>query len=430
MTLRKNTRKVKLVVPPSDPHTEPDFVELLGSATFHYPDEKTYSFSVDKLPYPQIAKALLASTMRVFNSRGSERHNTVKGRITAIQVFCKLAEQYSRDFVTLQDLTGDDLEWFENAVTAEYPNGRSAITYYTSISFLLQECSTVMDLREDLKYRTLRPSGNLQTECTPIPAYSAQEIENIREVALNECRRILEERRRDPFLDASPQEKELLTMAIEGKARPPRNSTYYNKLARDKIKIIDTYHKIYPISDDLVPFAVLLACLTGWNVGVILGLQHDCLVSENRNRVGVNIRKPRRRGKAYDTIYVTDGNLSTPGGVIRAVLEMTQTYRKVRGGESLWLAGGKNFEEPVEVLLLCRKPSMDKFVAKTGLLDAEGKPMHLQLAKLRKTVKLEEYQETKGVVSLMKGHSATVAARHYANLPRVWNYISTPYQGL
>ena len=218
--------------------------------------------------------------------------------------------------------------------------------------------------------------------------------------------------------DTNEMTRELLRYFLDGGENLRVGNHYYTKLQKNDVSIEQTYYRIYPNTDDLLPFIVLLTCLTGWNAGVVTGLKADCLISADKGKIGVETFKARRGGKAHETLYVRDGGLKTPGGVIRAVLDITSRYRDRMNEPQLFLCAGNGIERSVSTTEICRKITMDKFVNSYNLKDNVGKTLHLQLTRLRKTVKLQEYVETNGVVSLMKGHSATVAARHYANLPQ------------
>ncbi len=64
------------------------------------------------------------------------------------------------------------------------------------------------------------------------------------------------------------------------------------------------------------------------------------------------------------------------------------------------------------------RQGIDAFVKGHSLSDDDGKPLHLNLSRLRKTQKAEWYRRTGGQMEQFAvGHSVAVAARHYAEIP-------------
>lgn len=110
-----------------------------------------------------------------------------------------------------------------------------------------------------------------------------------------------------------------------------------------------------------------------------------------------------------------DGASTTPGGIIRTLVELTAAARKQRPTESLWLhfhAG--RFRDRV----FHPQDTIDNWVARHGIVDDDRRPLHLLLSRLRKSHKALWYAKTQGDLARFAiGHTPEIAARHYADLP-------------
>jgi hypothetical protein len=65
-----------------------------------------------------------------------------------------------------------------------------------------------------------------------------------------------------------------------------------------------------------------------------------------------------------------------------------------------------------------RFPPVEKAAPQHNLVDDQGRALHLELSRLRKTYKAEWYVKTGGQLeTFAQGHSVEVAAEHYADIP-------------
>jgi len=165
---------------------------------------------------------------------------------------------------------------------------------------------------------------------------------------------------------------------------------------------------------DLVGFLVLLSLETGMEIECLKSLKADCLRNPSRGYIEIEYRKRRARGAQWKRLRVRDGGSSTPGGIIRQAIRLTARARQHLGTDALWAWwNGYGLSGPK-----IGPRSVRAFVARHELVGDDGHPLHLELSRLRKTQKAERYLRTQGQLDdFAVGHTAAVAARHYANIP-------------
>ena len=176
----------------------------------------------------------------------------------------------------------------------------------------------------------------------------------------------------------------------------------------------ELHGQLYLTRIDLIGFLVALSLETGMEIECLRSLKADCLRNPSRGYVEIEYRKRRARGAEWKRLRVRDGGSSTPGGIIRQAIRLTERARRYLGSDVLWawwngygLSGPKI--SPRSVLA---------FVAQHGLTGDDGSPLHLELSRLRKTQKAERYLRTQGQLEdFAVGHTVAVAARHYADIP-------------
>ncbi|MGQ4363544.1 hypothetical protein [Streptomyces sp. SAS_272] len=175
---------------------------------------------------------------------------------------------------------------------------------------------------------------------------------------------------------------------------------------------------------DVVAFVVLLMCQTGLEPEAACGLSADCLVNPARGYVSVAYVKNRAHGQSRKTLRVTDGGaLHQPGGLIRLAVRLTAHGRRLTGTDLLWthtLRSGEvisSFGRHRATDVAAFKRAFLERHHLAPLFEAAGEEAVLNLRRLRKTYKSRRYQQTGGVLEdFAEGHSARVAAKHYANI--------------
>jgi hypothetical protein len=145
----------------------------------------------------------------------------------------------------------------------------------------------------------------------------------------------------------------------------------------------------------------------------VKALRADCLCNPASGTVEIAYVKRRARGSEWKRLRVRDGALSTPGGIIRTLIELTAAARRHKSTDSLWVYFHTGRLDDRIVLHM-----IDNWIARHGIVGDDGHPLRLLLSRLRKTHKALWYAKTQGDVARFAiGHTPEVAARHYADLP-------------
>jgi hypothetical protein len=179
--------------------------------------------------------------------------------------------------------------------------------------------------------------------------------------------------------------------------------------------IHDLHGRRHLLAADLVPLMVLLSLDTGLEIEAIKDLRSDCLKNPAGGYVEIEYCKRRARGAEWKRLRVRDGASSTPGGLIRKVLQWTDPARRRLGANVLWahFAWGR-----LTPRVLATTQLVASWTERHGILDEGGKPLRLNLTRLRKTHKASWYRRTGGQLDrFVVGHSVSVAANHYADIP-------------
>ncbi len=167
--------------------------------------------------------------------------------------------------------------------------------------------------------------------------------------------------------------------------------------------------------NDIVPFLVLLALETGLEIECCKALMVDCLQNATNGTVEITYLKRRARGAEHKRLRVRNGGPTTPGGLIRRLIEVTARARKYRPSQCLWVYCGAGafaagIGHPQELV--------DSWTRRHDIIDDDGRPLRLLLSRLRKTHKALWYLKTEGhMARFAVGHTPEVAARHYADVP-------------
>lgn len=413
MTLKSRGAHKKAIVPKTeyDPNQDSVAVTTLQSFAFTFPDEPPYEISVAEFHNAELAAEMLASLARRYEIEHLRR-SSVRALVKTIRMFC---EHLPNGMTSILDITEKHINNFENHLAREYPSSRTGLTYYVGMNSLLKEAATVMPVTEEVKYCLMRSSGILSTDYQPYSAYEISTMETIINAAVEDMNETLKRFPPQTFINA---ETENIVNSLRAGKSLPDNARERKELSAHTGAVARIPNIIYPSLNDLVPFIVALSATSGINPGSLLNLDRDCIVVQTKKSVGVKIFKARRGANAHDIVYLKDGGVRTPGGIIKAVLKITEELAERYDTKKLWAY----YDYRKGVLFhkdsLNRKYALDIFVSNHNLVNPDGSPLDLQLVRLRKTVKLDEYKETRGVPSLMKGHSANVAAQHYANLPQ------------
>lgn len=166
---------------------------------------------------------------------------------------------------------------------------------------------------------------------------------------------------------------------------------------------------------DLAAFLTLLSLETGMEMECLIQLKADCLRNPTKGYVEIEYHKRRARGSEWKRLRVRDGSSTTPGGMVRLAIALTERARQHTGSDRLWVLWTTGGLRPASAE---GRSGIAAFVERYQLTDDDGAPLRLRLSRLRKTHKAEWYRKTNGQLEqFATGHSVEVAARHYADIP-------------
>ncbi len=167
----------------------------------------------------------------------------------------------------------------------------------------------------------------------------------------------------------------------------------------------------------LVPFVLVYTYLSGGNPGAIKDMERDCIKYEPlTKRRHVEMRKAR--GKSVQKIKHSPRCVT----IVERVLELTGVLAAEAGEhmkDFVWLYRGRKGD--IRRLNLGGSAvlhALSVFVKKHDIRDDDGKPLKLNLARLRPTFATEAFLKTKGDLVKLKqllGHSSIATTQQYVS---------------
>ncbi len=356
--------------------------------------------------------------------------STVLQHLNGMKRFFQFLNEMAPAIDGPEHLRSEHIDRFENRLEAD---GLTAINRHTVIAKAIIALRTidasrpgVLDekLRQRLSYTSARPLGR----STPRDAYSGYVAKQLRDAARADMQAITR-RLKSPapieHPDAALRECLVVLSDIidtEGTLghTHPRLNYFYQRSHRLGLNIgtpiRDLHARRYLLAEDIIPFFVALSLETGLEPECVKALRADCLSNIASGTVEIEYVKRRAPGSEWKRLRVRDGALSTPGGIIRTLIELTAAARRHAPSEGLWLYF--DFGKLKDHIRHYSEELLDNWVARHGIVDDTGQPLHLLLSRLRKTHKALWYAKTQGDMARFAiGHTPEVAARHYADLP-------------
>jgi hypothetical protein len=354
-------------------------------------------------------------------------HSTVLRYLDGLKRFLHYLADTAATIYGPEHLRPEQIDGFESWLEAQ---GVSTIYRRTIIAKAIIALRTidagrpgVLDdkLRQRLHYTSARPVGR----STPRDAYSSFVAKQLRNAARTDIQAITLRLKAPAPIEHSDAalrgflETAATVIEAEGTigCKHPVLQLFYRRFHLLGLEggepIRDLHARRYLLAEDIIAFFVAFGLETGLEPECIKELRADCLRNPASGTVEIAYVKRRARGSEWKRLRVRDGASSTPGGIIRTLIELTSAARGHKPSDSLWVyfRTGR-LDDRIALHMI------DNWVARHGIVDDAGHPLRLLLSRLRKTHKALWYAKSQGDMARFTiGHTSDVAARHYADLP-------------
>ncbi|MES0178998.1 hypothetical protein NKJ86_10415 [Mesorhizobium sp. M0025] len=359
---------------------------------------------------------------------------TASAYVYALKMFWRYLDSRARRVARLSDIDAACIDGFDGWMEESglHPNHRLHRMSKVLNLLRLADAAEPGHLPPDASRRLMYTSNRPGVRARPRDAYGddvAGALRNAARADLTTIMRRFAEADRIPTIDDADRSRALATAHEQAMAvieaqgvighRHPLFKRLYtlrreSDLPNDRL-IHDLHGRRHLLAADLVPLIVLVSLDTGLEIEAIKGLRADCLKNPSGGYVEIEYCKRRARGAEWKRLRVRDGGSSTPGGLIRKVLQWTAPARSRLGADTLWVhcAWGR-----LTPRILSMKEAVVSWTGRHGILDERSRPFRLNLTRLRKTHKAAWYRRTGGQLDRFAvGHSVAVAANHYADIP-------------
>jgi hypothetical protein len=354
--------------------------------------------------------------------------STVKAYAVTIPRFFTYLAYAGEPVAGVETLRARHIDGFERWLEAIGLTRISLFTVLVKIVGVLRQVSLdspdeiASDLRDRLRYVSAKPFQRSR----PRDAYSPFVARQLRDAARDDVtavlRRLQQARSLVPDLILSGMEAAADAVIEECgllQTDHPAYKNLYSARARRGLsthQLSDELNGRYHLTrNDIVPFLVLLALETGLEIECCKELTVDCLQNGSNGTIEITYLKRRARGAEHKRIRVRDGGSTTPGGLIRRLIEVTARARKHHPSQCLWVYRGAGV---FTAGIRRPQPLVNGWTRRHSIVDDDGRPFRLLLSRLRKTHKALWYLKTEGhMARFAVGHTPEVAARHYADVP-------------
>lgn len=358
--------------------------------------------------------------------------STILAYARTVRIFFRYMAVEAPTVSSSGQLVAQHIDGFEAWLEAEGKSGVHAFTQLSKMVVVFREIDAddpdrvSQSLRARLRYTSAQPFERSK----PRDAYSPYVARQLRDAARADVAAML--RRLDGCLPetiaahSDPvvcQRSAVLHEAVRGRGFLPRD----DKATRDLYRALytrglptsslleDVYSRFYLTVHDLPPLLTLLSLDTGLEIECVKALKADCLSSTSAGTVTLHYTKRRAHGLAQKTMRVRDGGPTTPGGLIRTIVTMTERARQFHPSDALFVFyHACGFRDVVRH----PEPTLRHWIARHSIVDDHGQPLKLLLSRLRKIHKALWYLKTGGhMTRFAVGHTTEIAARHYADIP-------------
>ncbi|MEV6851417.1 hypothetical protein [Actinoplanes sp. NPDC051411] len=390
------------------------------------------------LPCPRLARQIGAALLDVV-SGGRRSVTSVKASVVAVRRFVsfiadtRLVEMAGLDLVNLH---GADLDEFERALINEYgPESRRPHSLMELVVGLFRVAAASAPCSAELRTR-LQMTTRVAPARTraPLDAYPSPVFESIKTAALADVRAVakriqqgeaLARNGTDPEVGGWDRVENLLWQISH---RGPLAATDQRGYPVPALAACGGARylngMLYPMAEDILAFVVAVACLTGLEPECVRGLRADCVSDPARGFVSLHYLKRRAGPAARKSMRIADGGaVHHPGGLIRLAQRVTERARTQLGTDALWVAWARQGQGLFEAFASGRGAVIEyvpRWLRRHGLdqlHDHDGLLRRIDLRRLRKSVKSQQYLRSAGVLAdFVQGHSKQVAASHYADI--------------
>jgi hypothetical protein len=390
------------------------------------------------LPCPRLVRGLAEALSRTAGDEGTQRTprtvNMIAGRVRGFVKFVAATNADVAGSIGLADVTPQLLDSYEHKLIERY--GQNSKLPYATMVDLIRLLKETLALNPGIFSSNMQARLGFSTTAAkyvmnPLDAYPVPVFEALQAKAMDDVRdirdRILHGERlanagRDPEAGGWTVENALWFIARHGPLtsedlRRPGMADRFSRIGG--INYLN--NMLFLTIADLVPFQVLLTCLTGIEPECLRQLRADCLVNPARGYVSIAYVKRRAHGHSHRTVRVSDGGaLYHPGGVLRLLIRLTARAREILSTDQIWVEGNYQGLRASFARQRTMSQIFDVWLARHRLdrmKERGGEPVRLDLRRLRKTYKSFRYIRSGGVLDdFAEGHTKQVAASHYANV--------------
>ncbi|MFJ4734371.1 hypothetical protein ACIP6V_19155 [Streptomyces sp. NPDC088770] len=395
----------------------------------------TRDVDLSDLPHPRLVRSLGLGLQRYGEDGSITTVGSFSQLIPAVRQFVTFlsAAEEGTDDLGPEDLEADHIDAYEQALLMR--PGTSPARVRDLVGCLVRTLRKAHEAApeafgEDLVVRIGFSTREAKRTTRPLDAYPPSVFDAIKEAALGDIRatqrRITEGERlaatgQDPDTAGWERLENLLWLVANRGPLTVRDRQEHPYRVGRLGGVRGINRQLDLGIHDVLPFVIALICLTGMEPEAAKRLKADCLVSPARGFVSVRYLKRRSKGhEAKQTRVADGGTLNLPGGLLRLSLRLTSRARDRIGSKALWVCHGQHGTQDAYRDLGATNFYHQQWMAEHGLdkmTDRNGKPVRLDLRRLRKTFKSQHYLRAAGVLAdFAQGHTAETAAGHYADI--------------
>ena len=381
---------------------------------------------------PRSLAIAFASALRRQTELGGSlgARSTIKQHLLAYHRFFAYLREHSQARKP-SDLRAQDIDGYEDFLesTGMKPIHRHIVLAKAILALRSIDADQPSVLDEGLRRRLSYTSAESAGESKPRDAYSPFVAKQLRDAARADIGKIFrrigsppEDDGGDAALRATTAEANARIVALGRLGSNERSfkSLYFKRFSRglSVTNLTEAIHGRYHLcAIDIPPLLTFLSLDTGLEIECCKALTIHCLQNPGPGTIEIKYVKRRARGAEHKHIRVRDGGAGTPGGLIRKLIEVTAFTRQFVSSDCLWVyyyTGRKQLRAGVGH----PQQLINRWTRSHAIVDDDGHRLRLNLSRLRKTHKALWYLKTNGhMARFAVGHTAEIAARHYADIP-------------